>query len=533
MKSYKIFSTLVALTVLSTTSCTKKLNTVPIDPLVKTSGNVYDTPDAIIGGLAKLYASIGISGQNSNFNEPDIAAADQGTACFMREYWAAEEVTTDECINAWGDGGLVEYHGGIWSDENLYVGLMYNRIFVNIAYCNEYIRDINAKLGSLPSGLSASTAQQYLAEARFLRAYFYECAMDMYGNVPFATEADLPGTFTPKQISRGDLFKYVESELLAIQTLLAAPATNEYARIDEAADWALLSRLYLNAQVFSGTDRYTDCITYSNKIIASGKYSLHPNYQQLFLADNNADRDEIILPFAENGLNTQSYGDVTFIIHAGVGGSEDATNEFGISSGGWAGNRMTNTFVTKVFPDATGKTDQRAIFYTAGQTLGPIADPTIFAEGYLSAKWKNVTSTGVAGSNNTFVDTDFPLFRLGEVYLNYAEAVLRGGAGGDAGTALTYINALRERAYGGKAGDITAGQLNLSFMIDERGRELYWEMFRRTDLIRFGLFTGGSYLWDWKGNVKGGTATDAHLNIFPLPASDLQLNSNLKQNPGY
>jgi len=530
MKSYKIFPILVVMIVMFTVSCTKDLNTVPIDPLVTTSANVYSTPLTYKEGLAKLYASLAVSGQNSAFTEPDIAASDQGTACFIREYWAAEEVTTDECINAWGDGGLVEYHGGIWSDENLYVGLMYDRIFVNVAYCNEYIRAVTAKLNSLPSGLSAATANQYLAEARFLRAYFYYCAMNEYGNVPFATEADIPGTFSPKQIARADLFKYIESELLAIAPTLAAPGSNEYARIDRAADWALLSRLYLNAQVYTGTQRYTDCITYSKNIIGSGVYSLHPNYQQLFLADNNNDRDEIILPVAEDGLNTQSYGDVTFIIHAAVGGSEDATNEFGIASGGWAGNRLTTTFVNKVFSD---RNDRRAIFYTSGQDTTGIASPTVFAQGYLSAKFKNVTSLGAPGSNNTFVDTDFPLFRLGEVYLNYAEAVIRGGGGGDAGTALGYVNALRTRAYGNTSGNITAAQLTLDFMIDERGRELHWEMFRRTDLIRFGLFTGGTYLWDWKGNVQAGTATDSHLNLFPLPASDLQNNSNLKQNPGY
>jgi starch-binding outer membrane protein, SusD/RagB family len=213
MKSYKIFSIQAAMITMLACSCTKKLDTVPIDPLVSTSANVYSTPLSYKEGLAKLYASLAISGQNINFTAPDIQAADQGTACFLREYWAAEEVTTDECINAWGDGGLVEYHGGIWSDQNLYVGLMYDRIFVNIAYCNEYIRDVNAKLGSL-SGSEKNDVTQYIAEARFLRAYFYECAMDMYGNTPFATEADLPGTFIPKQISRADLFKYIESELI-------------------------------------------------------------------------------------------------------------------------------------------------------------------------------------------------------------------------------------------------------------------------------------------------------------------------------
>jgi hypothetical protein len=513
------------------TSCTKDLNTVPIDPLVTTSANVFNNPAAYKEALAKLYASLAISGQNVNFTESDIQAADQGTACFLREYWAAEEVTTDECINAWGDGGLVEYHGGIWSDNNLYVQLMYERIFINIAYCNEYIRDVDAKLGGLTGQLKTDVTQ-YLAEARFLRAYFYYCAMDEYGNVPFATETDLPGTFTPKQISRADLFKYIESELIAIQPLLVAPGQNEYARADEAADWALLSRMYLNAQVFTGAPRYTDCITYSNKIINSGIYSLNPSYADLFLADNHGLRNEIIMPVAEDGINTESYGDVTFIIHAAVGGSEDATNTFGIASGGWAGNRMTTAFVNKVFPDPSGNTDKRAMFYTSGQTLN-ITDPTIFTQGYLCAKFKNVTSKGVPGSNNTFVDTDFPLFRLSEIYLNYAEAVLRGGTGGDPVTALSLVNKIRERAYGNTSGDITAGQLTLNFMIDERGRELYWEMFRRTDLIRFGLFTGGSYLWDWKGNVQNGAATDAHLNLFPLPASDLLLNKNLVQNPGY
>jgi len=524
---------MAAIMVVSAMSCTKNLNTVPIDPLVTTSANVFNTPIAFKQALTKLYASLAIAGQTISFSQPDISASDQGTACFLREYWAAEEVTTDECINAWGDGGLVEYHGGIWSDQNLYVQLMYERIFINISYCNEYIREVNKKMNSLPAGITQATAAQYVAEARFLRAYFYECAMDMYGNVPFATEADLPGTFLPKQISRADLFKYVESELISIQPTLADPGANEYARVDKAADYALLSRIYLNAKVFTGTDRSTDCITYCNKIISSNKYSLHNSYANLFLADNNGYRDEMILPVAEDGVSTESYGDMTFVIHASVGGSEDATNMFGIASGGWSGNRMTNTFVTKVFPDASGNTDKRAIFYTNGQKLGPVTDPTIFGEGYLCAKFKNVTSTGTPGSNNTFVDTDYPLFRFSEIYLNYAEAVLRGGAGGDPATALGYINKLRERAYGNVSGDINAGQLNLNFILDERGRELYWEGFRRTDLIRFGLFTGGSYLWDFKGNAQNGVATDAHLNIFPLPASDLLLNKNLKQNPGY
>ena len=529
MKVLKVLTLQAIMIVVFATSCTKKLDTKPIDPLVTTSATLLDKPAAYKEFLAKLYGSLALSGQKGQFGAPEIQASDEGTTCFLREYWAAQEVTTDECINAWGDGGLVEYHGGIWSDGNLYVQLMYERLFINIAYTNEYIRDVNAKLGGL-TGQLKTDATEYVAEARFLRAYFYYIAMDLYGKTPFATEADLPGTFLPKQISRADLFKYVESELVAIQGQL--PETNEYARVNRYADYALMSRLYLNAKIFTGTDRNTDCITYCNKIISANKYTLNPSYKNLFLTDNNTLGNEIILPIAEDGINTQSYGDMTFVIHAAVGGSEDATNTFGIASGGWGGNRMTTSFVNKVFSDPSGATDSRAIFYTAGQDLN-ISNPTVFTQGYLGAKFKNVSSTGARGSNDTFVDTDFPLFRFAEIYLNYAEAVVRGGTGGDAGTALGYINKLRQRAYGNTNGNINAGQLNLSFLIDERGRELYWEAFRRTDLIRFGLFTGGDYLWDFKGDIQAGRATDAHLNVFPIPASDLLLNGNLTQNQGY
>jgi hypothetical protein len=157
----------------------------------------------------------------------------------------------------------------------------------------------------------------------------------------------------------------------------------------------------------------------------------------------------------------------------------------------------------------------------------------VFTEGYLSAKFKNLTSTGVKGQNPTFVDTDFPMFRLADVYLMYAEAVLRGGSGGDLPTALGYVNQIRQRAYGNTSANITTNDLTLAFVLDERGRELYWEAHRRTDLIRYGLFTGDRYLWSWKGNVKDGAGTDSHYDVFPLPASDRAVNTNLQQNPGY
>jgi hypothetical protein len=176
--------------------------------------------------------------------------------------------------------------------------------------------------------------------------------------------------------------------------------------------------------------------------------------------------------------------------------------------------------------------DKRAMFFTEGQTL-EIFDIGNFNDGYAIEKFKNITSDGATGSNLTFPDTDFPMFRLADAYLMYAEAVLRGGGGSQA-TALDLVNAIRTRAYGGETGgNISSGELTLDFILDERARELYWECHRRTDLVRYGKFTGGSYLWPWKGNVAGGSSTDGKFDIFPLPDADVNANSNLQQNPGY
>jgi hypothetical protein len=170
------------------------------------------------------------------------------------------------------------------------------------------------------------------------------------------------------------------------------------------------------------------------------------------------------------------------------------------------------------------------MFYTDGQNL-EIEDIGLFTDGYAITKFKNVSRTGVPGSSQAYPDTDFPMFRLADAYLMYAEAVLRGGAGGDMGTAIGYVNELRERAYGNASGDVSS--IDLPFILDERARELYWEGHRRTDLVRYGLFTGGNYLWPWKGKVQGGIATEDKFNLFPIPASDLTANLNLVQNPGY
>jgi starch-binding outer membrane protein, SusD/RagB family len=350
----------------------------------------------------------------------------------------------------------------------------------------------------------------------------------MFGAVPFVTEANEVGSTLPKQGSRSEIFAYIESEVKAIENELTAPRQNEYGRADRGAAWALLAKLYLNAQVYVGSPKFTESITYCNKIISANAYALEGDYKNLFLADNNLSK-EMIFTVQFDGVKTKTWGGMTFLVHAPVGGSMNPA-DFGIN-GGWGGLRTTKQFVG-LFSDITGKTDTRAMFYTTGQNLD-IAEIPTFTDGYAITKYKNITSKGVKGSDTegNFPDNDFPVFRLADIYLTYAEAVLRGGTGGDQATALSYVNALRTRAYKGATGNVTS--LNIDLMLAERGRELYWEAQRRTDLIRFGKFTDASYLWAWKGNVKDGKGVSSNLNLFPIPSSDIVANPNLKQNPGY
>ncbi|MCD4735093.1 MAG: RagB/SusD family nutrient uptake outer membrane protein [Bacteroidales bacterium] len=510
-------------------SCVKDLDTEPIDPDVVTSANVYDDPAAYKQVLARLYAGLAVTGQQGPAGNPDISGIDEGFGQYLRMLWYHQELTTDEAIISWNDQTIKDFHWQTWTSSDVFIAALYYRIFYQIMICNEYIRETaEDKLNDRGvSGELRSDIEKYRAEARFLRALSYWHALDLFGNVPFVTENDKVGAFFPPQTNQASLYDYIESELLAIENTLIDAKQNEYSRADKAAAWMVLAKLYLNAETYIGASKYSECLTYCNKIINAG-YSLESDFQSLFLADNDF-QNEVIFPVNFDGVHTKTYGGTTFIIHAGIGGGMDPA-EFGVN-GGWGGTRTTSAFVN-LFELVTDEewADSRAMFFTDVQNL-EIDDIALFTDGYAITKFKNVTSTGSNGSDQEFADTDFPLFRLADVYLMYAEAVLRGGSGGDIGTAIGYVNDLRKRGYGDNSGDVT--DVDLDFILDERGRELYWECHRRTDLIRYGLFTGGDYVWPWKGNVKDGIGTDSKYDLFPIPAADINANPNLTQNSGY
>ncbi|WP_261376296.1 RagB/SusD family nutrient uptake outer membrane protein [Gillisia sp. Hel_I_86] len=513
-------------------SCQDDLELKPEDNR-ETSATVFDNPDSYREFTAKLYAGFSLSGQQGPAGNADLAGLDEGFSNYMRLFFKLQELTTDEAVIGWNDGTIKDLHSQTWTSGNEFIRTMYSRLLYQIALTNEFLRQTtDAKLDARGvTGDLKSEIAEYRAEARFLRALSYYHAMDLFGNPPFVTEEDPIGAFLPPQIQRADLFSYIEGELLAIESTIVPARQNEYGRADQAAVWMLLSKLYLNSEVYTGQGRYTDVIAYTTKVIQAGYSIPDVPYQYLFLADNdtNGAQEEVIFPITFDGLNTQAYGGMTFIIHASIGGSMDPAN-FGVSSG-WAGLRTTPQFVN-LFPNGAESEDKRAIFYTEGQNK-EINNISVFTDGFAVAKYKNVDINGNQGSDSTgeFPDTDFPMFRLADAYLMYAEAVLRGG-GGSTGEAVTYINELKERAYGDSSGNIAASDLTLDFIINERGRELYWEAQRRTDLIRFNQFTENG-IWAFKGGVPQGTTTSSFRNIMPIPASDLGVNTNLKQNPGY
>jgi len=506
------------LILISFIACTEDLDRFPTNAL--TNEKQFSTVDGYKQAMVSAY--IQFAGAN-NF--------------FYRDFFELQEVTTDEIVNTWGDHQETTLN---WSSEHDQSTGVYQSGLYLITLCNNFIIESEASLVA-SRGLSDAEQQEveiFKNEVRFIRAYAYWMLMDLFGNPTFATEETLKNGEVPGQILRADLFNYIESELKEIEPTMVVARANEYGRADKAAVWSLLSRLYLNAETYTGSQKYTEAITYSKKVIDAG-YSLEQNHQWLMLGDNYQNTNEFIYTFNYDNEKVRTWGG-TNTYSLGAAGVTASVN--GMSSS-WNLYRVTQS-IPALFPSNDPSIDKRAVFWTenneSSRTLEVESLPNSL-NGYSVYKYRNVTRDGSSiNQENTFnnlSDIDFPVFRLAEMHLIYAEAVLRGGSGGDINTALNHINKIRGRAYDNNPnstqGNITLAELDLDFILDERARELLWEGFRRTDLIRYNKFTTSDYLWAWKGGVKNGAAVDAKFRLFPIPITDLLANPNLKQNTGY
>lgn len=507
-----------------TASCINDLDINPIDPQTSTAFE----QDA---SFAKLYASLVLTGQTGSSGKPDIASDDEGMSGFYRSWFTLNEYCTDEMIWTWMDTGIPELIYMRWSASHGTIEMTYNRLGYNITLCNFFLDQTE--------GLTDENTMRQRAEARFLRAFFYYNFMDLFGKAPFKEHFN---NDLPVEKSRTEIFDYIESELEAIEGDMYEPRQAPYYRVDKAANWLLRARMYLNAEVYTVTARWDDAVTYATKVISSG-YQLCPVYEQLFMADNgenDAAKQEIIFPLAEDGIMTKSYAGSYFLIAA--------TRIAGMPSWGtsdsWSCIRSREALVGKFFNNTanapltestddviTAAGDDRALFYSGaggGERQVKLETVTKFTDGFSIVKWTALKSSGENGQDPSVPDTDIPLFRLAEAYLIRAEANLRSGQ--PASTVKEDINMLRSRAHARLWED---SDVTLDNILDERARELYMEGHRRTDLVRYDYLTTTKYLWDWKGGVAEGAPVSSIYNIYPIPNSDMNSNENMTQNPGY
>lgn len=590
MKSYinKFFLGLALAATAGMVSCVGDLDQLPKDPNVKTADQFVEDPKMYLGALmGKCYSGIAISGQ-TGAGSSDIGGLDNGRSCWSRAIFMLNEFTTDECQWIWKDSGVFDLCTDTWSSNNENIFGTYSRLYCHIAVCNDFIKFVRDAESVYDITFDAETraiADQFVREARALRALSYYYVIDLYGNAAYCWDTQLTGE-EPPQMKRAELFNAVVGDLEAI--LPEFRDSNIYGRIGKDAVEALLAKFYLNAEVWTGTPQWQKCWTACENIIKrhrGGGFNgsgLATDYLSLFCGNNDIfapggslpAQNEILwnIPYQyqveivdDNGeiqmLDcTQSYGGTSFLILAAISDQNEATPAFYGINGQWTCMHARPEFSEKFNFSGGQSQDGRAVLWLTENDGFKISndDFSTYKDGYVPIKFTNVEcnpdgtmpiwddpTTGLkrAGVHDldntsnygidataTFANTDYPVIRLAEIYLTAAEAHLRGGVG-SASDALAYANLVRERA-GVQAWN--SAEFNLANMIDERARELYWENNRRTDLVRFGMFTGMNYNWSWKNNVPTGAGIPSFMNVFPIPTSVINsYKGPYIQNEGY
>lgn len=540
----KIICLLTAAVVIS--SCVNDLDTLPLNRTEPIAEYVYGTDEnAYLSGLGRLYF------QFVSNDLTDLQQMDGGASEIIRAFWSVQEATADGAKCSWeNDAWVRALNTNTWTEvQNDAVYAVYVRTLQGIAYVNEYLRQTTpVKLSE--RGVSEELAAKirvFRAEARFIRAYFYWMALDCFGSVPFTTEnSPFGGAFFPKQASRTEIFDFCVDELsyLISDESPMMEARAAYPRADKGSAAGLLARLYLNSGIYTGVPRWAEAKAVCEKIFAMG-YALCPEYAPLFRGDNGENpsaRGEMLWAVSYDADNTESYGGTTYILSASLASTDitDKSRPNG-QTNGWAGLRVPYEYVSRYF-NVSGQdyvtgtyevADKRGeAFYIKGRSESMDGALYSFMNGWSCLKFNNIphdmTDASYLGTSATksFSDVDFPMIRLAEIYLIYAEACMNMGQGA---AALPVMQELSARAGVSGPSEITAG-----FLVAERARELMWEAHRRTDLIRFGLYDSGDFLWPYKGGDSfAGQAFPSYKCLFPLPPTELAANDALVQTPGY
>ena len=558
MKKIFIKTAMASMLCMGFVSCADELNIKSVDPL---NHQTY----TVEGLLAKQYATLGLTGQKGPAGLQDISG-DEGETGFIRTVFNLQELMTDETLWAYqGNEGITQITCMDWDKNNPRVNLAYQRLSFNI---NQYNFFITEQSGSL--------SEDQIAEVRFLRALNYYYFLDLYRKAPFKDTFD---SNLPTEKSGKNLYEWLDNELTTIEPMMAEVGaynnSENFGRADRGAAYALHARLALNSAVYTDGQikDYQKAIHYCDEIINSGKYDLsrvaksgYSGYQQLFMGDNDCNPDarkEIIFPIRQDGVKTRSYAGTSYLVNA----STITGMPYASTSDPWKCLFARVDLVKKFFPNgdipkATDEDllsnpskdqviakdnekgistadvvaqakDDRALFYMGiggcsdkVRTLTPGDAITGPLNGASFVKWTNLHADGTAQHHQNFSDTDFPMFRLAEIYLTRAEAKYRLNGSQDGLADIQYVQGRAHRA-------IKATSVDEQTLIDEWCREFFMEGRRRSDLVRFGLFTGSKYLWSFKGGVEKGAGTPAYYDIYPMPDNEIKNNPNLHQNPKY
>lgn len=561
-----IFSKTAAVLILSLgiSSCADDLNLSSIDPQ---TSNSYDDMSL----LAKLYGTLGVTGQKGATGAGDLSS-DEGESGFYRTTFNLQELPTDECNWAWQtDTDIPQISGISWNSSSVRTLWTYQRLGFDVTLFNFYLSETADKAND-------SNYKLYRAEARFLRALHYWYFLDLWHKAPFKDENDALADL-PVEKSGKDLYDWIDKELTSIESELAPMGSfndsKNFGRADQGAAYLLHARLALNSEVYTdgAVKDYSKAVEYCDKLIAGGAYKLsttavrnpktglmYSGYAQLFMADNDRNTNamkEIILPIRQDGLNTRNYSGANYLVSS----MRITGMPYAGTSNCWSCNYARPNLVEKFFPldnipmatsEAPEKAteddiiaidqlsgtstasiiaaagDDRAMFYAGcGGGIRKLRTDKLnnFLDGISIVKWQNICSDGGETHDKEFPDVDIPLLRFAEAFLTRAEAYYRLGKTQEA---LSDINVLRNRAQA-----TPLASLSEQDIIDEWSREFYMEGRRRSDLIRFGLFTGKDYIWAWKGGVADGQPVDSHFRFYPIPQNDILNNPNISQNEGY
>jgi len=468
-------------------------------------------------------------------------------------YWRMQELSTDEAIlpardGNFDDGGQYrQLHYHTWTFDHPNVIGIWQWGFGGINNCNRLINLTNASAASAAGKIST------IAEIRAMRALYYFFMMDLYGNVPIIDT--FPVAVLPATQPRAKVFDFIENELKAIVQQLPVKLTPNnplyYGRPTKAMVFALLEKMYLNSDIYFGKPRFNEVVTMADSILSKNNYSLDAKYTDIFAPNNGPQINETIfaIPYDQQipGNQFTRFGFFYYLVQAygfnvGLSIAMSTTPEFYNRFNLKGDIRNTTWLSGKQFaPDANKMPDStKPVFYPGTTTQVEITPNLVLvppkpmdlgntiasqSEGVRSMKYypdiNIIQATRLNGN-------DVPVFRLADVMLMKAEAILRGAAptiiNGEAQSPDILINRIRARA-----GAPLASGVNLAGLLDERAREFSWEAWRRNDLIRFGQFEKEYPL----PNDVLKMNTDITRRLYPIPSTELKLNKNLVQNPGY